>query len=331
MDDRCLPALKTGRFVRKIRTADTDREGEGVFERAALYFDEVAKRGSVRKAAERLHIAPSAVDRQILQLEERIGAPLFERLPQGLRMTAAGELLVEAVRRWKRDLTRVQGQIRDLQGLYRGEVSLALVEGAAEFMSDALRAFHGKYPHIQYRMHVAGSQSVVDLVLSGEFDVGLTFNPPTAHSLRAERTLIYQIGAVVPTDHALARREEVRFDDCAQYGLIVPDETISIRPILEQAWHAAMGEPLRQNAAANSITLMKAMVRSGVGVGIMTRLDILAEVRAGELAFVPLAHPKVPLSVLSVVVQSGRALSVAASTFVQHLDAAMIEADAPSV
>ncbi len=302
-----------------------------MFERAAIYFDEVARRGSVRKAAERLNIAPSAVDRQILQLEARIGTPLFERLPQGLRMTAAGEMLVDAMRRWKRDFGRVQAQIKDLQGLYRGEVSLALVEGATDFIADALSVFRVKYPGIQYRMHIAGSQVVDDLVLSGEFDLGLTFNQPKAHTLRAERSLIYQIGAVVPADHPLATREEVSFADCDPWGVIAPDDSISIRPILESAWQAAMGEPLRVNATANSITLIKAMVRSGVGIGILTRLNILAELRAGEFVYIPLSHPKIPLSVLSLVVQSGRALSVAASAFLQELDAAMQREHEPSV
>jgi len=93
----------------------------------------VARRGSIRRAAERLHIALSAVDRQILQLESQIGMPLFERLPQGLRLTAAGEFLVDAIRRSRRELMRVKSQIDDLKGLRRGEVSIALVEGATEF------------------------------------------------------------------------------------------------------------------------------------------------------------------------------------------------------
>ena len=73
--------------------------------RAAIYFDEVARKGGLRRAADVLRIAPSAVDRQIIQLEEEVGAKLFERTPTGMRLTAAGELLIDGVRRW-RDLHR---------------------------------------------------------------------------------------------------------------------------------------------------------------------------------------------------------------------------------
>jgi DNA-binding transcriptional LysR family regulator len=65
-----------------------------VFSPFIRYFDEVARQGSIRKAADRLNVAPSAVNRQILKLEDELGAPLFERLPRGLRLTAAGEILI---------------------------------------------------------------------------------------------------------------------------------------------------------------------------------------------------------------------------------------------
>jgi len=298
-----------------------------MLERAAHYFDEVGRRGSIRKAAERLHIAPSAVDRQILQLEARIGAPLFERLPKGLRMTAAGELLLETIRRWKREYEVLQAQIRDLQGLCSGEVSIALVEGATEFMTDTLRQFRTRYPGIVYRLHIAGHDAVSDAVLSGAYDVGVTFNPPALNALRVERKVSYRIGAVVTPDHPLAERREVTFGECAEWGFVVPDDTISIRPILERVWLMSMHEPLRESAATNSITLLKSMVKGGVGVGILTGLDVLTEMKTGELKFIPLAYPGIPVSELAVVVQSSRTLSAAASTFVQHLSVAMGEAE----
>ena len=66
--------------------------------RKLQYIDEIARCGSIRKAAQRLNVASSAVNRQILALEEEFGAPLFERLPRGLRLTAAGEMCVEHIR-----------------------------------------------------------------------------------------------------------------------------------------------------------------------------------------------------------------------------------------
>lgn len=71
-----------------------------IFARFTRYFDEVARHGSIRKAAEELSVSASAIDRQLLQAEEAFGVALFERLPRGVRLTAAGEILIYGVRRW---------------------------------------------------------------------------------------------------------------------------------------------------------------------------------------------------------------------------------------
>ena len=64
--------------------------------RAYVYIDIVARAGSIRKAAEQLHVAPTALNRKIRETEDSLGTPLFERLPRGVRLTAAGEVLVAA-------------------------------------------------------------------------------------------------------------------------------------------------------------------------------------------------------------------------------------------
>ncbi|KIZ46209.1 LysR family transcriptional regulator, partial [Rhodopseudomonas palustris] len=91
---------------------------------ALRYFNEVAKLGSIRKAADRLHVAPSAVSRQIAQLEHELDAVLFERSKMGVQLTSAGEVLARQSNRIFRDLERARTEIDDLRGLRRGEVSL---------------------------------------------------------------------------------------------------------------------------------------------------------------------------------------------------------------
>ena len=302
-----------------------------MFARSAIYFDEVAKRRSVRAASERLRIAPSAVDRQILQLEEQLGIDLFERSTRGLRLTAAGELLVDAVRKWRRDFERVKAQIDALQGLRRGELSIGLVEGASQFLSKTLKSFRDLYPGIDHRLQVAGSEAVVDLVLRGECDVGLTFNPPDSHALRVERTLIYRLGAIVPPSHPLAALTEVSLLQCADYPLVAPDESISLRAVVDRTWAAAVGTNPRYAVVASSVSLMTTMIQNGMGVGLLTAIDAFAEIERGELAFIPLSDERVPLSALSLISGSGRTLPVAASLLLQHLAGAMQAEAAVSV
>jgi DNA-binding transcriptional LysR family regulator len=294
-----------------------------MFSRFTLYFDAVVRAGSIRRASEQLHISPSAIDRHILLMEDTLGVQLFERLPQGVRLTAAGEILITHIRRWRRDLRQARAQIDDIRGLRRGEVTIALVEGVSDFLAIALVEFRKQYPGIDHSVQVAGAQGVVDLVFQGRAEVGITFNPPTVHTLRLEQTVTYHVGAVVPPDHALAHRSHVTFSECADYGLVIPDESLSLRAVLDLLWARSVGGRIRGAITANSIGLLKALIRRGAGVGMLTRIDGDSEITAGELCFVPLAEQKMPMSVLSLITGGARTLSVPASLLVQHISQMM--------
>src|SRR5882762_3612716 len=111
------------------------------------YLDEVARSGSIRKASDKLNIASSSINRQILALEAELGSPIFDRLHRQLRLTSAGEVLIGHIRRTLKDLARAEAQIEDLKGLRRGEVSIALVGGlASTFISKVGAAFREQHP-----------------------------------------------------------------------------------------------------------------------------------------------------------------------------------------
>ena len=290
-----------------------------LFSRAALYFDEVARRGSIRRAAAHLHIAPSAVDRLVLQLEEHLGVALFERVQSGLRLTAAGEILVEAIRRWRKDLRRVESHVNDLQGLRRGEISISLVEGAMEFFTTCLDEFKTLYPAITYRIQVAGARGVIDRVLSGDYELGVTFDPPKNSALNIEHKLQYRLGVATRPGHALSRLKQVSLSECTKYPLIIPDETISLRRVINEVWARTLGGEPQYCVVASSVNLIKALVRKGSGIGLTTALDLMAEIEAKELVFTALAESRIPASTLCIISASGRAVSAPAALLARQL------------
>ena len=93
--------------------------------RALRYLDEVARQGSIRKAARVLNVSPSAVSRFVLEAEADLGTPIFDRLPRGLRLTTAGEMLLGHVRDTLHAHERLRTQVRGLKGMARGEVTVA--------------------------------------------------------------------------------------------------------------------------------------------------------------------------------------------------------------
>src|SRR5262249_56888706 len=91
-------------------------------------FAHVARQGWIRKAAEALSVASSAVNRQILRLEDEIGVPLFERSRSGVRPTAAGELLLRHVRETQNEFQRARAEIASLSGTVSGTVRIVSLE-----------------------------------------------------------------------------------------------------------------------------------------------------------------------------------------------------------
>lgn len=120
-------------------------------------MDAVAHHGSIRKAAEPLHIASSALNRRILDLEADVGSPLFERLPRGVRATAAGELFLAYVRRSLKELRLVEAQIDGLRGLVHGRVRIAVAESVTgRMLPDAIAEYHQRHPGVGFSVTVGG-------------------------------------------------------------------------------------------------------------------------------------------------------------------------------
>lgn len=155
------------------------------FSRFAEYFIAVAKTGSLRKAADQLFISVSAVHRQIVLAEEELGVALFERLPNGLKLTLAGELLYADLRSWQKDFQITQKRLNEIQGLQRGSIDFGVISALSEsFVTDVIQSIHQDYPWINFNIRVLDSDYVADLVINAELDFGLILNPKHQHQLQ---------------------------------------------------------------------------------------------------------------------------------------------------
>jgi DNA-binding transcriptional LysR family regulator len=297
------------------------------FSRFARYFDELAQRGSLRKAAEHLNVAPSAIDRLLLNAEEELGTRLFERRATGLRLTAAGELLIHGLRTWRRDYQRVLSQIDDLKGLRRGNVSIAVVEGAIQdLVPDVLASFYKKYPTITCEIRVMPGEAIEQMVARGDADVGLMFNPSNNSGLKIEYSVAYRMGALLPPNHPLTSMGTLRLSDLAGFPVIIPDESTSLRRVVDQALKKS-GVTLRPVAVVSQTSLIRTLVLRGVGIGLLSKIGALLEIKEGTIVFRELTDSSIRGSTMCVVTASGRHLPIPASLVVQEFAALMVPPD----
>ncbi len=192
-------------FVLHAGVAGIADQTTSMHARILRYLDEVVRRGSIRKAAEYLHVAPTAINRQILDLEADLGAPVFERINKRLRLTPLGEMVLAHVRQTLREHEALRERIEEFKGARRGEVTVAATAGlAGSLMPSLVHEFHQRYPGIIVRVVDLPVAEIAAAVEQGDADLGLGYDLPVVSALRTLGTSDWQIGAVVPPSHALA-------------------------------------------------------------------------------------------------------------------------------
>jgi len=141
------------------------------------YFLMIAETGNVRRASERLHIAQPAVSRQLRDLEQELGVELFDRLPRGLRLNAAGLAYQAAVKRIFTTIDAAGGQARDVAAGETGQLKIGYLEVTAwrGSVPNLLQAFTMARPDIRLELVASHSPRQLKLIDDGEIDGGFIY------------------------------------------------------------------------------------------------------------------------------------------------------------
>lgn len=305
--------METGR-----KTAEPDRS-RSLYAPAMRYFAAVAEAGSIRAAARQLNVASSAVNRQILWLEEALDLALFERLGRGLRLSPAGEVLLAHVRRTYSDFEGTVAELDALKGLRRGTVSVATVESVADsILPQIIGSFRKSYPGIHVSVTVTSALQATGMVERAEADIGFTFDPPRTSALTTAFAHELVIGAVMTPDHPLASHAgDLTLADCLRYPLALPAKGLSLRTRIDAALSRLPGN-IRTYVEANSLSFMRALTRRGAVVSFQTKIGLEADLAGGLLVFRPLSDAPLQADRLAVVTSSLRALGLAPGMFYDH-------------
>lgn len=287
---------------------------------ALRYFAEVARAGSIRAASERLHVAASAISRQLALLEEEFGAPLLDRRRGRtlLRLTAAGELVLRHVRQAETELDRVRSEIEALKGLRKGRIRLGVPETLVrELVPRVLLLFRKRYLGISFEVHVHGSPRLVEMAGRDELDVAVTYNPPVSLHVNHIYETLLPTCVLVPSNHPLAACPAVKISDCADYELALPDETISAKASYDEMFAKARMRP-RAAVVTNSYELLKAVGAAGVALAIANPAP--GEPPVGQHhRYVPLRDPRVKDQRLTICTFNGRNPTQIAAVFIEQL------------
>lgn len=287
------------------------------------YVDEVARQRSIRKAARVLSVASSAVNRQILKLEKELGVKLFERVPDGVELTAAGQVLVVHARKTLFDFQRAQAELADIRGLRVGHVRLCVLDSLAfELIPAVLDDFFRQQPGVTYTVLVAASNDIVDAVASGEADFGVGFTHHQHPDVRVRYETPTPFGAVVLPNHPLAERSFVTLEDCMQYQLVRTHDPVG-RALFLESEAKAKGLQTTFPYYTNSMVLSKHAIQIGIGIGIFTKVGFIREVNEGKNRYIPLIETGLADYRMGLLLPATRNLSTAAHLLVDLIGKAL--------
>lgn len=283
------------------------------------YFLEVAQSGSLTEASARLHVAASALSRQIAGLEAQLGTPLFERHPRGMVLTAAGEILAVHARRTVLDAERALGEIGALQGLRAGQVRLATSDAFAnELVPRLCVEFQRTHSGIQFSVIALPTAQVPDAVRSGAADIGLCFSRAPHKDIEVAYRQTAPVLALVPPGHPLAGAGSVTLAQMADYPLALPPAETTVRQMIDIVC-SRQGLQLEAVLISNHAKTVLNFVAHGGGLSVASEIAARHLVAEGAIVALPISDPGMDLRDLEVQTLAGRSLPVAVQAFVDLL------------
>lgn len=243
------------------------------------YFVAVAERGHFTRAAADLAVAQPSVSNQIRKLEDELGTRLLDRGHGHVALTQAGEALLPWAKRVLSDLATAELEVRDVEGLARGRLSIGATPSLTTvLLPGLLAAFHAEHPGIALAVREAGSGDLLRGLAQGEVELALVILPIPEDEFAATPLFREELVVAVPEGHAIARRRSVRVAELRELPFVMFREGYDLRTATLAACQSAGFEP-RVAVAGGEMDGVLRMVASGLGVAVVPRS--VAEPRAG--------------------------------------------------
>jgi DNA-binding transcriptional LysR family regulator len=242
----------------------------------------IAETGSFTACGRKLHVSQSAISRQIALLEEELGEPLFLRVGRKVRMTPAAEALVQLGQRVSLDvrdtLASVTDRTRELRGTLRLSGGMTVCLYIFPTLVKQLRRSH---PKLDVKMMVATAGRSVEQIRAGHVDAGLLTLPVEEADLVTLPVLREELLLVTMPGHPLAKRKKITAQDLAGEPFVAFEAGSGTRRVIDRFF---LSENIESNIVmeTENVEIIKAMVKTGLGIGIVPYIAVAREVRARQ-------------------------------------------------
>jgi LysR family cyn operon transcriptional activator len=199
------------------------------------YFLAVAQYQSFTRAARALHVSQPALSQQVRQLEEHLGAQLFDRTGRLVRLTDAGEVYLRYARQALQDLEEGRRALHDVSDLSRGSLRVAVAPTFTSYLIGPLvEAFYRRYPTVRLVVQEMLQERVETQLVEDELDIGIAFEKPTSAAVEFQPLLVETLALVMSRTHPLAERRSIDRDTLMRESLVLLTPEFATRGQIER-------------------------------------------------------------------------------------------------
>jgi LysR family transcriptional regulator, hydrogen peroxide-inducible genes activator len=237
------------------------------------YLVALAETRHFGKAAELCFVSQPTLSAQLKKMEEQLGVQLVER-GQQVRLTDVGERVVERARRVIEEVREIEELARTLQDPLAGEVRIGFIPTVGPYLLPHIAApLRERFPRLKLLLVEHQTHRLLELIKSGELDVGVLALPIPAERLTSRPLYTERFLVALPADHKLARRQRLSLDDLGGETLLLLEDGHCLR---DQALEACALARIREapDFRATSLETLRQMVAAGVGITLMPKLAV---------------------------------------------------------
>lgn len=244
--------------------------------RQIQYFMEVAKREHVTEAATALHVAQSAVSRQIFNLETELGVNLFIREGRNVKLTRIGQMFLEHMEQAMKVIDEAQREIEEYLDPMKGTIRIGFPTSLASYtLPTTISAFREHYPQVKFQLKQASYKQLIEGVMHGEFDMAL-IGPVPKHEKNLIGTTLFteKIVALLPLSHPLSDRTSIKLSQLREESFVLFPKGFVLREIIVHACEQLGFQP-KVSFEGEDIDSIKGLVSAGLGVTLIPEITLV--------------------------------------------------------
>jgi LysR family transcriptional regulator, transcription activator of glutamate synthase operon len=243
------------------------------------YFIEVALREHVTEASHALHVAQSAISRQIVNLESELGVPLFIREGRNVKLTPIGRIFLEHMQHAMKVIETARREVEEYIDPDRGTIRIGFPSSLATYMlPNVISAFRKSHPQVKFQLKQASYHQLVDSVVNGEMDMALIGPVPKNNkNIKTDILFVDKIVALLPSNHPLADKPLLNLSQLRDDSFVLFPDGFILRDIVVNACGLQGFQP-KVSFEGEDIDAIKGLVSAGLGVTLIPEITLVDNV-----------------------------------------------------